>query len=70
MKVVTVAVGNDVNEEELRHINPDEEAIVKVDTDQETESAVFAVARQVQGNITGGCEHRRGKFIDRWQFIL
>jgi hypothetical protein len=50
VKVVTVAVGDDVNEEELRHINPDEEAIVKVDTLEEPESAVFAVARQVQGN--------------------
>jgi hypothetical protein len=50
VKVVTVAVGDDVNMDELRHINPDEEAIVKVDTLEEPESAVFAVAHQVQGN--------------------
>ena len=49
VKVVTVAVGDDVNVEELRHINPDEEAVVKVDINEEPESAVFAVARQVQG---------------------
>lgn len=49
VKIVTVAVGDDVNEEELRHINPDEEAIIKVDTREDAESAVFAVARQVQG---------------------
>ena len=50
VKVVTVAVGDNVNEDELRHISPDEEAIVKVDALEEPESAVFAVARQVQGN--------------------
>lgn len=50
VKVVTVAVGDDVNLKELRHISPDEESIVKVDIQEEPESAVFAVARQVQGN--------------------
>ena len=49
VKIVTVAVGDDVNVEELRHISPDEEALVKVDINAEPESAVFAVARHVQG---------------------
>ena len=54
VKVVTVAVGHDINEDELRHISPDEEAIVKVDPEQNTESTVFAVARRIQGKCFHG----------------
>ena len=59
VKVVTVAVGNEINEEELRNINPDEETIVKVDPLQDAESAVFAVARQVQGNWMKNCPNSK-----------
>ncbi|XP_046848822.1 collagen alpha-3(VI) chain-like isoform X2 [Xenia sp. Carnegie-2017] len=49
VKIITVAVGDDVNDSEIRHVNSDEETIVKVAVDDEPESAVFAVARLVQG---------------------
>lgn len=56
VKIITVAVGDDINDSEIRHVNSDEETIVKVAVDDEPESAVFAVARLVQGllgNIGG-----------------
>lgn len=69
VKVVTVAVGPEINEEELRNINPDEETIVKVDALQDAESVVFAVARQVQGNWMKSCHNSKNNVSSKMTLL-